>query len=421
MAADATTLAAYVKRRYDDTFVENALLSVSDATIRTVKKETNGSGKSWTWFCDVQDAFNASPDFATVQAAATNDAVTLGAQFESSWYKLSGDAVISAEIIGQTKDNDGAWMKAVDVAQTKAMAGLMHANAIMLQGKGWGEVSQITSVSGATFKPLIPSDITKYAAGMRLHFSSSLNTAGLRSSTSLRVTKVSYTPGQELVTCDQNLSVPGGVNNDWAFIAGARQDSATPTRLCPVGYGGWFIDQSSGSADMTDSTLTTLYGQDRTVNSRFYGNFVDATAGGSKLPYLIDLIQQCATIGNAKEVNLFCSYGNHAEITKDFMPNVRYADNPQEKSIGTGRTVIYSDGTCKGILNVSRTTNDNVIWGGDMNQIVMKSIGTAPHVDMEDGNRLLRVYNSQAYEIRWFQQMTFAFKNPAAGGRIKTG
>lgn len=415
MAFTSTAANAYLKRRYQPKFIENSLTSVSDSILKAVKKETDGSGENWSWLIDADDVFSGAGTLATAQAAATNNSPTVGGRLLSDWFEFSGDAIISASVIGKTRNNDGAWMKAVDIAMKKAMNSMQHANAVFLQGQGWGEVSQISSVSGATFKPTIPSDITKYVKGMPLHFSSSLNADGLRSSTVLYVTAVVYTQGSELVTCSANLSTVSAANSDWAFIADCRQDSATPARLQYIGLGGIFPDQST----TIDASNVTVYGFSRASNSRYYGSFIDASGGGSLLGYLIDGVQEAATIGNASSVELFCSRTVFAQVAKDLQNAVRYDDNPASKGLGTRRLLIYSDGQCEGHLNVSRTTNDTVVWGFDPSALTLKSIGSAPHIDMEDGMTMLRQASAQGYEVRWFQQATLEFANPMAGLRIK--
>jgi hypothetical protein len=94
-------------------------------------------------------------------------------------------------------------------------------------------------------------------------------------------------------------------------------------------------------------------------------------------------------------------------------------DNSTGKSVGTKKLLIYSDGDAEAHLQVSRTTNDNQIWGYDPAQIVTKSIGGAPHIDAEDGLQMARQAAAAGYEIRWFQQYLYAFKNPAGGVRIQ--
>src|SRR3954469_24837766 len=115
MAFSETALNAYVKRTYVPDFIENSLTSVSDSILKAVKKSTDGEGENISWLCDADDTFVMAGDFPTAQAAATANATTVGKKFLSNWNVLSGDAQIPATIINMTRNNDGAWMGAVDV------------------------------------------------------------------------------------------------------------------------------------------------------------------------------------------------------------------------------------------------------------------------------------------------------------------
>ena len=276
MAFSATALDAYLKRKYDPKFIENSMTSVEDAILRAVKKETDGSGEQFSWLVDADDAFNGGLALSTAQAAAAANDIVVGSKFLSNWNDYSAVAQITSSVIGKTRNNDGAWAKAVDVAMRKTMKGIAHANAVLLQSYGYGDIGQITTVSGSTFVPLIRSDITKYVKGMPITFAASLHSDALRSTTPLYVTAVNYTQGSELVTLSGALSGPGGQANDWAFIADLRANSRPPAQHAIVGLKSILPNQVSG-ADLPDTTISQLFGPDRSTNSRLYGTFIDAT------------------------------------------------------------------------------------------------------------------------------------------------
>lgn len=418
MAFSDTALAAYTKRKYSADFIENSMTSVSDSILKKVTKQTDGSGEQFSWMVDNDDSFVVAGDFGTAQGAATANANTVGLKFLSDWNVLSGVAQVPSTIINKTRNSDGAWQNAVDVALKKAINSFAHANAVLLQGYGWGEISTIANVSGSTFQPTELSDITKYVKGMPIVFSQSLHGHVLRSSTVLYVTAVSYVEGSELVTLNATLASVGAANGDTAFIAGCRDNNASPSRIANLGLGVWFPNQISGQ-DLSDAANVTILGQSRASNSRYYGMFIDATGGGSALSACQDFVQECATIGNATHVEMFCSKAVYRGIAKDIQNSVRYNDNGLSKTVGTSRLQFYGDGTCDGFLNVSRTTNDKQIWGFQPGSVVLKSIGAAPHIDAEEGLQMVKQATAQGYEWRWLQQALLQFKNTAVGGRIQ--
>ncbi len=413
---DKAALDAYVKRRYDPKQTENMLSALREPCYASLGSKTDGSGDDFSWLADDDDSYNGSPDFAEAQTGATNNVNTVGSKYRADWMPWSAVAQLTTEIIGKTRNNDGAWMQAYDVAFLKTSKGMEHVNALMFQGQGWGEIGQITTVVGATFKPLIPSDIRKYIKGMPIVFSSTLNTAVLRSATRLWVTAVNYTPGSELVTLSGNLATPGGVANDWAFIAGARDNSATPVKKAMTGFDAWCPNQIGG---VTDATISTLFTVVRSNNSRLYGTFIDATGGGSKIGALIDGVTEAITTNGATNLQCFSSSVTFAEIAKDLQNGVRYDGNPTDKSVGTKKLTIYSDGLAKATLEISRMVNDTKIIGFEPSAVIKKSIGEMPHIDKEDGLTIARIYNSEGYESRLYQQGLFQFKKPTTNLRIQ--
>lgn len=416
----STALAAYTKRTYDSKAVDNSISAAEDAILKVIKKDPSGSGEDHSWLCDADDAFNGSPDFSIAQAASVANDIAVGTKFRSDWNDWSALAQLTESIIGKTRNNDGAWMQATDTAIKKSLRAIAHANGVFLQGRGWGEICTIAGLSGATFRPAVRSDITKFVKGMPLVFSLTEHADLLRSATVIYVTAVSYTAGAELVTC--NAAPPGATaNGDTVFFAGARQNSATPSRLVPIGMGGWFINQQAGSADLADVTLTGtgFLNASRASNSRLYGNFVDATAGGSKLQALIQVCQDAITYGNAKRLEMFCNKDVFTEICGDLQNAVRYDGNPAAKTVGTNRLLILADGGVEAHLQTSRLTNVNQAWGFDPTDIIHYSIEQAPHISNEDGLTWCRMASSAGYETRWFQQSMFKFKNSPAGARVQ--
>ena len=422
MAFSATALNAYVKRTYDPRYIDNSMTAVEDKILTSCKKMTDGSGDNYSFLIDADDSFNGSASFTIAQNAAANNDNTVGIRLLSNWMDYSAVARISESIIGKTRNNDGAWQRATDVAMKKTLKSISHANAVLMQSYGWGDIGQISSVSGSTFKPTIPSDISKYVKGMPLHFSQSLHSNGLRSSTVIYVTGVSYTVGSELVTCSATLGSVSAANSDWCFIAGCRQDSATPVPIALVGFNAWFPNQLNAT-DMADAyiTGTSFYSATsaRSTNTRTYGTFVDGTGGGSPLAALMDGVQEAVTMGNARKLRCFSSKENWKTIAKDLNSAVEYKDNPANKSVGTRRLTLFAEGDVEATLEVSRSMNDNQFWGYDEAQVILKSIGGAPHISSDDGLTMCRVATDNSYETRWFQQALIELPNPAGGLRVQ--
>jgi len=200
-------LTNYTKRTYDSKMVDNSISAFEDPAFKAIKKDPGGQGgEDHTWLCDADDAFNGSPDFSIAQTEASSNDIVVGTKFRSDWFDWSAVAQLTESIINKTRNNDGAWMQATDTAVRKTLRAIAHANGVIFQGQGWGEITKIQSVSGSTFVPNPKSDISKFVKGMPVVFSDTLHTSVLRSATVRYVTAVSYTAGNELVTLNGTLA-----------------------------------------------------------------------------------------------------------------------------------------------------------------------------------------------------------------------
>ena len=114
---------AYVRRTYDPKFIDNSISQMSDQLLATIKKEGDGDGgEDFTWMADVDDLDGGSPDFPTAQASAANNNPTIGSKFRSDWFPYSDVVQITSDMIGRTRNRDGAWQKMVDTGMRKKEA-----------------------------------------------------------------------------------------------------------------------------------------------------------------------------------------------------------------------------------------------------------------------------------------------------------
>jgi hypothetical protein len=416
-----TAFAAYIKRKFDAKYIDNSMTSRTSPSFKAVTRSTDGGGDFLTYLEDDDDDFGASADFTVSQNQAINTSPTIGNQYQFPWMPAYEVAQLTTAVINKTRNNDSAWQSAISVKMKKKLAAMAHFNGVLFQGQGWGEVCQLAGVSGSTFTVANRvtgnlSDAPKIVQGMPLVFSSTLNTAVLRSATIRTVLSVDYTSG--LVTLDGTLAGVSAVNGDFAFMAGCRQNSATPTRLVWIGLDAHIPDRQSA---ISDATVITLGGVNRSLNPRTYGTYFDASSGGSLLGAIINGVQESSTIGGATHLELFCSRANFAAFALDMQNAVRYDGDTKERVVGNAKRVhFYSDGTCDAYLNVDKLTNDLQVWGFDPANVVFRSIGDAPMVDnFGDKNQMGRVSNAAAWEIRLFQQAALKISNHPACLRIR--
>ena len=279
-----TTGAVFLKTLYSPTKIENMVAKKASPILGRIKKLTDGGGDHYQFISPIDDIATGSADFTKAQSLAASTSTALGIKYTLDWCSSYEPVRLTGRIIALTKNTNAAWMQALKQSMDSAIRVATHRMSIRLYTQGWGELCTVKagSVSGKTFKCTVPEHVTRFLKGMRLVGSSSLNAAVLRSATYITVEGVDY--GNNTITCDINLSTPGIVAGDTIFLDGDREDSATPTRLCPAGLPAWIPYQP-----VTDGTLSTFFSAVRSTNTRSYGNYLDGTNMS-----LVDSLKQIA-------------------------------------------------------------------------------------------------------------------------------
>lgn len=409
MSFDSTVNAALLKRYYSQGFIDNAFSKKASRLLSMLKRDTNGSGDTLNFYVDVDEAPGDSTDFSEAQTGDTSFTGTIGSQFSLSWSRNHWVAQIDGLHLMASRNNPGAFMEAAKYAINKKMALAARKMSLCLFTEGWGELGQITSVSGATFAFSEASNIHRVYPGQRLVFSSALNSAALRSATTLTVSSVNYNGNS--VTCSANLSTVGGVDNDYVFNAGDRQNSASPSRRLPPGLPVWIPEQP-----VTDSSISTLGGVTRSNNTRLYGIEVDGSSQ-SVQESLIQAAVDCRSIGNAEKLVAVLSPNKYRELMNDLGSQKQYTDVKGFGGVGFKTILVYADGIEMPVVS-DKYCNDLNGWVIDPDTFVLSSMGPAPHINMDDGNKLLRAASSDAVEVRIRSIYQFAPKNPAACANI---
>jgi hypothetical protein len=403
-----TVADAFLKRLYRPGFIVNTVASKSSRLYRLSKKNTNGSGSVYEMLVVADELAGASSDFSEAQTGATDTSNTVGSRFSIDWFEDNAVQRISGKAIAQSRNNDGAWTKLVRFAMDSCLRIAAFRNSIALATQGWGELCQLASVSGFTFKPKRSEHIHRLYKGMRIVFSSALNTATLRSATAIKITGID--PSSLLVTCDTALATPGGVNDDWAFTIGDRQNSATPARVRPPGLPVWI----PGVRPVTDTTISTLFTIDRSLNGRLYGNYVDGT-GKSIEQTLIELVQSCSSFGNMDGTMLITLSPNvRTRLVTELGDRKRFTD--LNGKLGFKVLTIDVGELSAGVID-DKYFDDVYAWCVDPKEIEINSIGACPGINNDDGKgALLRVSDANAVEVRVVSYWNIGMPNPMGAG-----
>lgn len=402
-----TVADAFLKRVYRPGFITNTVASKASKLYQLCKKNTGGSGSFYEMLVVADESAGASSDFSEAQTGATDTSITVGDRFIIDWFEDDVVQRISGKAIAQSRNNDGAWMKLVRFAMDSCLRIAAFRHSIALATQGWGELAQLDGVSGFTFKPLRPEHIHRFYRGMRIVFSESLHGHVLRSATAIKITGID--PGSLTITCDTALATPGGVDDDWVFTIGDRQNSATPTRQRPPGLPVWIPPQP-----VTDSTISTLFSVVRSNNGRLYGNWVDGTDKSIEQT-LIELVQACNSFGNQEGMmTVVVSPNVRTRLVTELGDRKRFTD--LNGKLGFKVLTIDADGIEAGVIS-DKYFDDVYAWCVDPKEIEINSIGACPGINNDDGKgALLRVGDKNAVETRVVSYFNIGMPNPMGAG-----
>lgn len=410
---NSTTAAAFLQRFYSPSFVANSVAKNASKVLGQIKRLPDCGGDTYNFLSVVDEVATGSADFSTAQSVASNSTQTVGSQYSIAWCESNEPVRVSGKMIAQTRNNSAAWMNALKFAMDSGLRVAAHRLSIRLYTQGWGELAVVKagSVSGATFQCATGGHVYRFFKGMPLVGSSSLNAATLRSATAINVSGVDYSTG--IITCDTNLATPGIVAGDTIFTKGDRENSATPSRLCPAGFPAWLPLQP-----VTDATLSTFYGVTRSSNTRLYGNYVDGR-NQSLVDSLQQLAQTCASIGNATKLMAVVSPYQYTALAKALGSDRRYVDVPgKDGYVGFKTLAVMAEGIEVPVIS-DKYVGDDVAFMFDPAEVELASLGPAPHIDMVDGNKMLRISDDNGIEVRIISWSVIALKNTAACGTIQ--
>jgi hypothetical protein len=410
-AFNTTNGTAYLQKKYSPRVITNTATMAGSESLKLISEDTTGGGASYNYLADSTDLPAGSADEATAFGYSTDAPTSVGQQYEVPYFTDLFVQSVSGKLIAQTKNQPVKWTKALDKAMKSCINMSSFRTSLAWVSEGWGEVAPggITSISGATFKLNVASQIRRFAIGMKLVFAASLHADDLRSATPIKILDVNYESG--LVTCDTNLSTPGAQANDIPFYAGDRATLASGiVRLRPAGLAALLPNSQTKRAD---ATIATIYGVTR--HGRDFGNLIDGSVGLVSSA-LIKAAQAGRSFGNATSLAAFVSPNKYTELSESLQGSGRYDQTitvAGRGGVGFKLLKIFVDGLEMGVAS-DRFFDDTTAYCLDLKTCFIRSIGPVPHVDNDDGNSMLRVAGSRAVELRLVQDFHFTIENPAA-------
>jgi len=263
-----TSFAKALKQRYARDFVESMAYR-DKPLLAMLPKMENFGGKEWVQPVMFEDVQARSALFSQAQSLSTSLSSEVE-QFVVTRIKDYGIATIDGELIEASKNNEDAFWRGVTSKIDSILRATSFSAATALYRKGFGAIGQVSAPGASTTLTLVDKeDVVNFAKGQVLEFSSAEGTATLRGAPdSLTVVGVNRSAGTLVMSANVN-TVTSIATNDFIFVKGDRQNSATPTRRKFAGLEDW--------CPQTAPTATTFFGVDRTKDTRLGGERFDGT------------------------------------------------------------------------------------------------------------------------------------------------
>lgn len=259
-----------------------------------------------------------SATFSQSQARSTAVASNIAA-FNVTRVKNYSIVTVDGETLRASAiGSEGAFFEAVKTAVDGAMRAITIDAATNLYRTGFGSIGQVSSPGASTTLTLVDSDdVVNFEKDQQLVFSASDGADLLRDSADF-LTVVGVNRSAGTLTMDANVTnIAAIANNDFIFIRGDRQDSATPTRLKIAGLGDW--------VPSTAPTSTAFFGVDRTSDTRLGGTRFDGTGGQPIEETLIDMAMLVTREGGQPDY-AFINPSRFGRLVKSLDTRKRYVD-----------------------------------------------------------------------------------------------
>jgi hypothetical protein len=411
-AINATTVAGILKSYFANKTVQNSIAAKQSAVWKAMPKKSDGGGRKCEFTQVIKDVFTVSQDFIVAQGLASNSTVDPGLLFALPWQEVNAPIRVSAKAKALTKTDTVAFLSAVAFAAASAMRMAHHMFSIRALASGWGELaaSAITYTPGNAYFTVANGAVNHFVEGMPLHAADSLHADTLRSATAALVTAVDY--GVDKVTTG-TASLSGTLawaDGDWVFLAGDRENSATPSRKCAVGLRTWLPEVRP----VTDTAISTVEGTVRSSNSRAYGEYVDGT-DKDDIDALEELVASCVVIGNATDLTAYVSHRRWVAMQKTLSSDRRFSSSGTGDAGFLRLTVNAMELTVK--VTVDRNLEDDVGYALQAGSYANIGAGETPHIQM-DGGQWIRVSDDNSSELRIYAVHAFVMYDPAACGVV---
>lgn len=334
-----------------------------------------------------------SINFTTAQAVASEVKVDDFLLTRVSDYSIN---YIDAETLEATRGDTHAFLRALSEVIDGTLEALADSCETKIYRDGTGAMTTVGSESTTTLTLAQIEMATLFELNMELVFSTTAAGSLRNSGNSATVTGINRSSG--VLTSDSNWTsqVAAMVAGDYIHCKGDAQNGGG-SRTAITGFESWIPATAPTGGD-------SFFGVDRSVDSRLYGLYHDASTGGKLEEHFIKAQSKAATQGGGPGVQLI----HHAQLRRlniELGAKKVYGEvNARDKkgiiaTIGFRSIMIVGD---HGDINVvpANKCQATKSWQLTVEDWTLATLGPMTKIIVDDGLRFLRMADADAYEIR---------------------
>ena len=401
-ALDLTAITPVLKEIYPDG-APPQLVYKNNPFFAMVPKFKEAYGESYKVPLIYGNPQGRSATFATAQ---TNQTAGKYGAFDVTVVSDYATAQITGEVIDKTRNDKGAFVRAVKSEMDGALNQLTRSIAHSLYNNGGGAIGQIATTATVASATLIlsnPEDVVHFEIGQVIAAASTDGTSGSLRTGTATISAIDRSAGT-ITTAGGNWStqITSLATSDYLFVSGDFGGKAK-------GLNAWCPSSAPSS--------TSFFGMDRSVDTDRLGGIRYDGSSQAIEEALQDGCERAARGGGQPDI-IFCHPKQVANLSKALgskaMYDKRYSD------VGNiGFRTIKID-TPVGTVDVVPDINCQpaVAWGLQMDTWVLISLGDTPKMLDDDGMAMLRTASSDAVELRCVSRHQLACRAPGFNVRI---
>tara|TARA_R100000963_G_scaffold34003_1_gene26833 strand:- start:463 stop:1758 length:1296 start_codon:yes stop_codon:yes gene_type:complete len=411
MALDFASFQAALKEHYKPLVVKN-LVYKNNPLLALIDKYEKFGGEGMPIPVINGNPQNRSATFAQAQnptsITGANSLAYQSSKIQQFFISRITDysiAQISGQMIDASASNADAFMRASTTEIDGALHSCARSLAVAMYRDGTGTIGQVAAAAplgNPTIALANAENITHFEVGMAL--TSSATAAGVvHSGGGLENTAVVLEVNRDAgtirvgnalgVATNWNGLFNGAAGGDFIQVLGDAQNGAA-AGLKVSGVDAWVPSATPG----TGAIPANLFGVNRTTDPTRLGG---VRFNGAAMPLEEALIGGASLIGRegGRPDHCFMSFSNFSDLVKSLGSKVIYVDVEGPAGVGFRALELHAPyGTMKVIPDLN--CPDDAAYLLQLDTWSLNSIGGAPKILMQDGNRMLRMAAADAVEVR---------------------